>query len=132
MQQIDIDFDVFKELTAKRRSEEHSCNDVLREILKLPAAKEEIGPRAPKGGRLLGGRFLQDGTKLRAKYKGQLHLAEISGSELVDEQGVTHRSASAAARSITKNSVNGLTFWEVKRPTDVGWQKLIGIPRGSL
>ena len=36
--QIEIDFDVFKELTARRESEADSYNSVLRRLLKLPTA----------------------------------------------------------------------------------------------
>lgn len=36
--QIEIDFDVFKELTARRRSEADSYNSVIRRLLNLPAA----------------------------------------------------------------------------------------------
>jgi hypothetical protein len=39
MQSIEIDFDVFKALTLLRHSERDSYNDVLRNILKLPANK---------------------------------------------------------------------------------------------
>lgn len=37
--QIEIDFDVFKELTASRRAETVSYNDMLRELLNLPESR---------------------------------------------------------------------------------------------
>lgn len=77
---------------------------------------------------MLGGRFLANGTRLRAKYKDIFYRAEISGGELIYDE-TTHRSASAAARTITGNNVNGLTFWEVKRPEDASWTKLVALPR---
>ena len=131
MTQIEIDFEVFKALTAKRSSENHSFNAVLREMLHLSGggATDGADSRPNKAGRILGARFLPNGTKLRAKYKGQLHLAHIADSKLIDENGVAHGSASAAARAITNNSVNGLNFWEVQRPSDSMWQKLASIPR---
>ncbi len=36
MPQIDIDFEVFKELTNRRPTEEVTHNDLLQELLKLP------------------------------------------------------------------------------------------------
>jgi len=129
--QIEIDFEVFKALTVRRSSEDHTYNQVLRELLDLPESDspKQDSEISKSEGRLLGGRLLPNGTKLRAKYKGQLHFAHIANNELIDENGVSHRSASAAARSVTNNSVNGLTFWEVRRPADVSWQRLISIPR---
>jgi hypothetical protein len=129
---VDIDFDVYKALTALRRSEDHSYNDVLRELLNLPAntsgepQTRQIGGAA---GRLLGGRYFPNGTELRATYKGRLYNACIRGGELVDEAGRLHASASAAARAITNNTVNGLVFWEVKRPGDIHFQKLLSLPK---
>lgn len=123
--QIDIDFEVFKALTARRESEAHSYNEVLREILNLnPKSK---GPERPHG-RHLGGRFLPNGTELRAKYKDNYYYAEIAGERLLLE-GETYASASAAARAVTGNNVNGLNFWDVKRPGDVDWKRLMTLPK---
>ena len=130
--QVDIDFDVYKALTALRRSEDHSYNDVLRERLKLPvgtSSEPQLRGIGGAAGRLLGGRYLPSGTELRATYKGRLYNAFIKGGELVDEGGTAHASASAAARAITKNSVNGLAFWEAKRPGDIHFQKLLSLPK---
>ncbi|HEX5258435.1 MAG TPA: hypothetical protein VFW35_06605 [Sphingomicrobium sp.] len=129
---IDIDFDVYKALTALRRSEDHSYNDVLRELLGLPvgtSSEPQLTGIGGAAGRLLGGRYLSNGTELRATYKGRLYNASIRGGELVDEAGTMHTSASAAARSITKNTVNGLAFWEAKRPGDIHFQKLLALPK---
>ena len=41
MPTIEIDFDVFKALTLRRPSEEVSENDVLRQLLHLPAKVQE-------------------------------------------------------------------------------------------
>lgn len=53
--QIDIDFEVFKALTALRHNETHSYNSVLRELLKLDPAEPYL--KKIKG-KILGGRFL--------------------------------------------------------------------------
>jgi hypothetical protein len=126
MQQIEIDFDVWKELTSRRRNESHSYNSVIRELLNLPdrgaSTSVERSPTSTNG-KVIGNRFLPDGTKLRAKHKGRMHVAETRDSELYDETGQTHNSASAAARAVTGTTVNGLLFWEVKRPGDSEWRK---------
>lgn len=44
--QIEVDFDVFKALTALRESEVDSYNEVIRRLLKLPSARREPEPVA--------------------------------------------------------------------------------------
>lgn len=131
MQQIEVDFDVFKALTARRETESHTYNDVLRELLKLESSSIDVVRAPPKAevGRIIGGRFLPDGTILRAKYKGAFYLASIKNGEWVSDSGQAYESASAAARGVTKNSVNGLTFWEAKRPSDTEWITLKSVPK---
>lgn len=132
LMQIEIDFEVYKELTARRRHEEHSYNEVLRELLKLPAqADEAIVPSFPppslpgeaKGFALRTG-TLPDGTKLKAAYKKKEYRAAISNGRWIDEAGNEHSSPSAAASAISKTNVNGLRFWHAKRPHDRDWTRL--------
>jgi hypothetical protein len=129
--QIEVDFEVFKALTARRRHEGHTYNDVVRELCGLPArdSKEiEIIPaaRPPGQKRSFVSRDLSlpHGTQLRATYKGTSYCARIDDGRWIDEDGVEHRSPSAAARYITGNNVNGLRFWQGKRPDDQGWLNL--------
>lgn len=133
MRAIEVDFEVWKALTARRVSESHSYNDVLRHMLDLKIDSQAVemvrAIEQPDGGRYLGRRWLPNGTALRARYKGQPYHAEIRGGRLVDEKGQTHSSASAAAKAITSTSVNGLTFWSAKRPTDSEWLSLISIEK---
>lgn len=135
MQQIDIDFEVFKALTIRRKNEAHSYNEVLRELLGLSSSNQsnETGDEASNwmDGRTFGGRFLPNGTRLRATYKQQLYEANIFDGKLVDISGRHYSSVSAAARAVTKNNVNGLTFWHVKRPSDATWRKLALLPKVS-
>lgn len=135
MPQIDVDFDVWKALTVRRVTESHGYNDVLRDMLGLSATPPEltnpVAKPASVGGRVLGGRFLPNGSQLRATYKGAVYYAEISTNKLVDADGKVFASASAAASAITGTNVNGLTFWEVKKPTDDEWGKLISLPRSQ-
>jgi hypothetical protein len=131
VQQISIDFDVWKELTARRQSEQHSYNAVLRDLLGLePVTSPTITASDVKdNGRVLGGRYLPNGTKLRAKYKDSYYFAEIADGRLLGEGGRVFGSASAAARAVTNTNVNGLNFWEVCRPSDEDWSKLLELPR---
>ena len=132
MQQIEVDFEVWKALTLRRAGEAHTYNEVLRDILGLPEkSNEPSNVRSDVGGRSIGGRYLPNGTRFRARYKGDLHQAEIQGGQLIGEAGQAFQSASAAARAITKNNVNGLTFWEVRRPTDVDWRKLTSLAQSK-
>ncbi|MGL4314953.1 MAG: hypothetical protein ACRCSO_13290 [Sphingomonas sp.] len=142
--QIDIDFDVYKELTRRRRDEQDSYNDVLRRVLSLSEADKpkinandevksdpinslvrilhpEIG--SPKGA-WIGNVFFPEGTKFRATYKGRTYRAEIRDERWRDEDGLIRRSPSEAAGSISGTQVNGWRFWFAKRPTDEDWYRL--------
>lgn len=145
MQEILIDFEVFKALTAKRSHEHHTYNDVIRELLKLDSIICEPDPieglldnSGPVRGRALGvgnilnghtgfsarGIFLPNGTKIKAIYKQKQYTATIDSGNWVDTLGKFHSSPSAAAKAITGSNVNGLRFWHVKRPTDTDWRRL--------
>jgi len=133
MQQIEIDFDVWKELTLRRSSENVTYNDVLREMLGLEATfgrQLEVALSGKKpNGFIFRGLFLPEGTKLRAQYKGGLYLAEIRNGRWLDESGAEHTSPSAAATSVTGNNVNGWRFWEARRPQDSEWRKIDALPK---
>ncbi|MCM8731774.1 DUF4357 domain-containing protein [Hephaestia sp. GCM10023244] len=126
MQSIDIDFDVFKELTARRAHEGHTYNDVLRELLGLarrkPNPSEAVScassqDRERRGFALRGGE-LPHGTQLRAIYKGEEFRAIIEDGEWLDRNRKSQSSPSAAAKDVTGTNVNGLRFWHAKRPSD--------------
>lgn len=133
--QIEIDFEVFKELTARRKHEGHTYNDVIRDLLKLPPTlarklSDTFAPMAQLGGGggvrgfALRGGSLPEGTKLKATYKGSEHRAEIRNGRWIDEAGQQHSSPSAAATAISQTNVNGLRFWHAKRPNDEKWSRL--------
>lgn len=127
--QIEIDFDVWKTLTAMRSGEDVSYNDVLRSMLNLDkstalaknSTEQNYSPLRDFQSRNL---VLPDGTLLRAKYKGRMFNARIIDGRWVDEEGKEHSSPSSAAGAITGTTVNGLRFWEGRRP-DLGvWHRL--------
>jgi hypothetical protein len=119
---IEVDFDVFKELTARRRDEQDSYNDVLRRILKI--AGELVRPKTAttSTGVAFKGVFFPDGTVFRANYKGRTYTAEIKSGHWVDSDGTTRTSPSEAAVRITTKNWNGWRFWHCKRPGDSSWQ----------
>ena len=124
MQTIEIDFDVFKELTIRRKTEETTHNDVLRELLGLNPKK----PQAMLSGSLTGeGDWVQKGvrfpkgTDFRANYKGENYYGKVDAGALVVD-GERFNSVSSAAVSITGNAVNGWIFWECRFPGSTSWK----------
>src|SRR5437660_11587934 len=103
MPSVEVDFDVFKALTALRPSEDVSENDVLREWLKLPPKKPtHVSSDGPAPGEWVtkGVRF-PAGTQFRAKYKGQTYLASVENGALA-VNGKPFNNPSKAAIDITK------------------------------
>ena len=129
MRTIEVDFDVFKALTLRRPSESVTENEVLRKLLGLPTKHQDTPITAgdPAAGDWVskGVRF-PSGTEFRANYKGQTYLARVEGAALV-LNGERFDTPSAAAMSITKNPVNGWTFWESRLPGRSSWQIIKGM-----
>src|SRR5262249_21128913 len=124
MPTIEIDFDVFKALTARRTSEDVSENDVLRQLLRLGPRSSATWTDSPAADDWVVKVIrLPAGTELRAAYKGRTYLARVAGGAL-ELNGKRFDSASAAAMSITGNSVNGWTFWQCRLPGQAKWQVL--------
>jgi hypothetical protein len=123
MASIDIDFDVFKELTVRRAHEGVSHNDVLRELLGLDDADHQTAPLDTLGC-YLKGVFFPENTAFRVSYKGKTHTAEIKGGAWIGDDGQPRNSPSEAAHAVTGNNVNGWRFWEGRRPGEDAWRKL--------
>jgi hypothetical protein len=125
MHTIEVDFDVFKELTLRRPSEDVSANDVMRQVLGLPPRKggsaTKAGPSASDW--ISKGVRFPAGTEFRAAYKGRTYLGRIEGGALVVD-GKRYDSPSPAAIKITGSPVNGWTFWECRLPGRANWQSL--------
>jgi hypothetical protein len=127
MHSIDIDFDVYKELTARRESEDVTYNDVLRIILKLPAKSQKSEPletpaltkKAALEWITKGVKF-PEGTQFRTTYKGKQYTGKVLLGRLWVEDK-TYESLSGAAVAITGNPVNGWRFWECKPPAASTW-----------
>ncbi len=131
MHTIEVDFDVFKQLTVRRATEDVTYNDVIRELLGLDQA--EAGPTnepsrpSPSDWVAKGVRF-PSGTEFRANYKGQLRTGRVEGGALF-VNGQRYDSPSAAAVAITGSAVNGWRFWECRLPGKSSWQLIESLRR---
>ena len=125
MHTIEVDFDVFKELTSRRPTEAFSANDVLRQVLGLPPRRGDSQTKAgaSPGDWISKGVRFPAGTEFKATYKGRTHLGRVEGGALV-VSGKRYDSPSSAAVSITGNPVNGWRFWECRLPGRSNWQSL--------
>lgn len=139
---VKVTLPVFKALTA-RLEEGMTHDDVLRDLLSIDSIiepdrdevaaglaqfaegfQQALHERSGKGGFFSRGLWLPNGTLLRARYKQKEYLAGIKENAWIDERGKRHTSPSAAATAITETNVNGLRFWEAKRPGDGAWRRL--------
>jgi len=122
MATIEVDFDVFKELTARRTTEAVTYNDVIRKVLNLSAATTEA-PRQPAKGLTSKGVFFPEGTIFRATHKGRTHTAVIRDGMLYrPDVNRVHPSFSHAAVKITGKNWNGWRFWECQFPGETEWR----------
>jgi hypothetical protein len=116
--QIDVDFEVFKALTALRSDESVTYSDVLRQVLGINAPTSEplTHNRADEGQPWVtkGVRF-DHGTEFRARYKGLEYHGLVSDGALM-VNGQRYNSPSAAGIAITGGNVNGWRFWEARTP----------------
>ena len=123
METIEIDFDVFKALTLRRKSEDVSYNDVLRELLGLDPTKAptQPGQSSDSGAWVTKGVTFPEGTEFRGKHKGRTFTGKVESGALV-VNGERYDSPSAAAVTMTGKSTNGWLFWECRLPGKTSWQ----------
>lgn len=123
--QIDIDFDVFKALTAMREGENTTYNDVLRRILELPQIEVAPPPKGLASGKsfIAEGVEFPHGTEFRMKHKGQWFTAKVSDGCFV-QNGKGFSSVSKPACEVTGTSVNGWKYWECRFPGHTDWQSI--------
>ena len=142
--QVEIDFEVFKALTARLENESDTYNEAIRRLLSLPATHASLMPGeadAPglpvvsalpgtnalatfSGGVWFSDVFFPNGTMFRATYKGKTYRARVQNSQWIDEFGISRTSPSDAASAISRTNVNGWRFWFVRRPGDEDWQRM--------
>jgi len=116
MPQIDVDFDVFKELTNRRPTEAVTCNDVIRELLKLPK-KQKTGKTNGGMPWVVSGTSFPAGSEFISDYKGQSHSGIAKDGKLELSDGHRFSTPSSAAAHITGNNVNGWRFWKCRLPS---------------
>lgn len=123
--QVEIDFEVFKALTAMRVSESTTYNDVLRRMLNLPDAAPTPTPAGSVTGRsfIAEGVEFPHGTEFRMRHKGRWFTAKVSDGSLV-QNGKGYPSVSKPACEITSTSVNGWKYWECRFPGHSDWQSI--------
>ncbi len=124
MTMIEVDFEVYKQLTMRRATEDITYNDVLRELLGIKSENLELrkisDTPSPEDWIVKGIRF-PVGTEFRANRKGKVYTARVEGAALVLD-GQRYFSPSAAAYSITNHGINGWDFWECRFPGKSLWQ----------
>lgn len=124
MHPIEVDFEVYKQLTVRRATEQVTYNDVIRELLGLKKGAlpsfTSLGAPADQDWTTKGVRF-PVGTVFRAEYKGKQFAATVEDGALV-LSGKRFLSPSAAAVSITRSPVNGWVFWECRFPGQSTWK----------
>ena len=120
MATIEIDFDVYKELTSRRASEAVTYNDVLRQLLAL---ESQGGIAATAVGWVSKGVVFPNGTEFRATHKGKTYGAKVENNQLL-LNGKAMKSPSEASHMVTGNNVNGWRFWKCKMPGSSGWRRL--------
>src|SRR5689334_11294253 len=98
MPEISIDFEVFKELTNRRPTEDVTYNDVLRELLKLPKPST-LGKAVTNGSKawVVSGTSFPPETAFIAEYKGNTFTGLVKDGKLVLSDGAKFSTPSAAA-----------------------------------
>ena len=126
MHTIEVDFEVYKQLTIRRNTEDVTYNDVIRELLGLGQAEVDAEKAQTKPSPLdwvTKGVQFPAGTEFQAHYKGQIHTGRVEDGALV-VNGQRYDSPSAAAMAITGSSVNGWKFWKCRFPGRSSWQPI--------
>ncbi|MHB9072906.1 MAG: hypothetical protein ACYC6G_05225 [Desulfobaccales bacterium] len=124
MQTIEIDFDVFKEITIRRKNEGITPNDVLRELFGLEPRQGPTMQKVQSGKPwVVKGVVFPHGTEFRGSFKGQMYFAKVDDGFLVlnDKK---FSSPSAAAIEVKGYQEDGWRFWECKLPGNQSWQSI--------
>lgn len=128
MNRIEIDFDVYKALTALRGSEDDTYNMVLRRLLDLPAAPERRATTDPTAtAEWFGyGVTLPVGTQLRTTYK-KVERFGIVRADGLEVDGTLYPSLSAAAIGVVGQNTNGWNFWRFLDQDSNTWKPMMAL-----
>ncbi len=127
-QTIEVDFDVFKALTARLKSPADNYNGVIRKMLGLKPAQaiSDEGTAAW----VADGVSFPHGTEFRARLRGQEYRGRVESGALVYD-GQRFYTPSAPGVAIAGYAVNGWRFWECRRPGDRSWTKIDHLRRSD-
>jgi hypothetical protein len=128
---IRVDSQVFQVLESRRAAPAQTHNDVLREMIGLPALDEtEPDTTAEQSdGWSSKGVELPNGTKLRMSYNGQLYAGMIVQGAW-HTGGAIYRSPSGAAAGVarsrrgTRVDLDGWHYWEAQKPGSSSWVRI--------
>ncbi len=123
MTNIEIDFEVYQQLTLQRHSENDSYNNVIRRLLSLPTNSEnghKVGKSTVEW--VSKGYRYPEGTEFKAVFNGKEYFAKIDDGKLVYDDD-EYKSFSGAAKAVTGGQRNGWDFWQQRQPGG-RWRKL--------
>jgi len=127
MRAIEIDFEIHKAIEGERRSFDEAPNDVLRRLLGIKAASQNVSPPVAVGRAWSGkGVTLPHGTELKMEYNGVEYRGQIDDGRWACGGGY-HAGPSPAAAAVastrhgTKPSLNGWIYWAAKLPGSSRW-----------
>lgn len=129
MATIQVDFEVFKELTARRATEAMTENDVIRKLLGLKSSgtpNRTTNTQPSELAWVSKSVSFPAGTQFRATYKGQQHTGTVESGALI-VNGERYTSPSAAAVAITGKATNGWRFWECLLPSTSQWKLIANL-----
>ena len=135
---VQIDFDVHRQIELYRQGFDESPNDVLRRLLKIEgkrssepvsaSSRETTSGDGDSSGQSWRGKGVElpHGTKLRMKYNRRTITGEIDNGEWrVGGRAYTSPSAAAIGSARTRKGerpqLSGWRYWSVKRPSDANW-----------
>lgn len=123
MYNIEVDFEVYKQLTMLRETEDVTNNDVIRKLLGLSreTTQSNSASKSQANDWITQGVRFPVGTEFRKNYKGKTYTAKVQDGCLV-LGGKQFNSVSMAAVSVTGINTNGWRFWECKLPGSSTWQ----------
>ncbi len=126
MASIDVDFDVYRELTSRRTSEEVSYNDVLRQLLGLPPKSfdpQAAKSQAPTSDWKAGGLTFAEFTEIKLTHKGTVHQGRVEKGAFV-LKGKSYPALEELVNEITQGNPQDWIFWSQRKPGESTWTEL--------
>jgi hypothetical protein len=127
MESIKTDSDLRGEIPSQQSSKKMSHSEVTETSFRM----DPIHPKSSKTAVgnvswVVDGVAFPNGTEFRCKYKGYSYYAHVYNGALMIN-GKKFLSPSAAAVSITRNSIDGWLFWDCKLPGNSSWVNICAL-----